>query len=262
MKTTAAPMMTPTRVFGLTMVLSEGVLDEGGDRLAGLVLGDGLADRVLVGAEQRGRRQHRGGDRDALGDGLGGVADRVQLGQDLRTGRADVAGHLGDALGVVRDRAEGVHRDDHADRGEQAAAGQRHREQRHRDGRAAEQEGTEHRGGDHQRGVDGGFEADRDAGQDHGGGTGQRGVADVLHGLALGAGEDAGQPQDDRGQHDADQHRDDRDQRRVARVAGQRAAVDVVADAVQLGELGRQEHQRGDRDTARRRCPPRCRSCG
>ena len=56
----------------------------------------------------------------------------------------DVAGHLRDALRVVGDRAEGVHRDDHADRGQQAGAGQRHREQRHRDRAAAEQERAEH----------------------------------------------------------------------------------------------------------------------
>ena len=55
----------------------------------------------------------------------------------------DVAGHLGDALGVVGDRAEGVHRDDHADRGQQAAAGQRDREQRDGERRAAEQERAE-----------------------------------------------------------------------------------------------------------------------
>ena len=45
----------------------------------------------------------------------------------------DVAGHLGDALGVVGDRPEGVHGDDHADRGEQAGAGQRDREQGQQD---------------------------------------------------------------------------------------------------------------------------------
>ena len=130
--------------------------------------------------------------------------------------RADVAGHLGDALGVVRDRAEGVHGDDDADRGEQTATGQRHGEQRHRDRGAAEQERAEHGGGDDERGVDGRLEADRDAGQDDRGRTGQRGVADVLDRLVLGAGVDAGQPEDDRGQHDADDHRDDGDQRRVA----------------------------------------------
>jgi hypothetical protein len=41
----------------------------------------------------------------------------------------DVAGHLRDALGVVAHRAEGVHGDDHADGGQQAAAGEGHQEQ-------------------------------------------------------------------------------------------------------------------------------------
>ena len=91
---------------------------------------------VGVGAEQRRRRQHRRGDRDALGDRLGGVADRVELGEDLGALLVDVAGHLRDALRVVGDRAEGVHRDDDADGGEQAAAGQRHREQRDGDSAA------------------------------------------------------------------------------------------------------------------------------
>ena len=39
---------------------------------------------VGVGAEQRGRGEHGRRDRDALGDRLGGVADRVELGEDLR----------------------------------------------------------------------------------------------------------------------------------------------------------------------------------
>ncbi len=38
----------------------------------------------VIRPEQRRRGQHRRGDRDALGDGLGGVADRVELGEDLR----------------------------------------------------------------------------------------------------------------------------------------------------------------------------------
>jgi hypothetical protein len=54
-----------------------------------------------VRAEQRGRGEHGGRDRDALGDRLGGVADRVELGEDLRALLVDVAGHLGDALRVV-----------------------------------------------------------------------------------------------------------------------------------------------------------------
>ena len=69
--------------------------------------------------------------------------------------------------------------------------------------RAAEQERAEHGGADDQRGVDGRLEADREAGQDDGGRAGQRGLADVLDRAVLGAGEVAGQRQDDRGQHDA-----------------------------------------------------------
>ena len=79
----------------------------------------------------------------------------------------DVAAHLRDALGVVRDRAEGVHRDDHADRGQQAGAGQCDREQRDRGVAGAEQERPVHRRADQQRRVHGGLQADRDPGQDH-----------------------------------------------------------------------------------------------
>lgn len=47
---------------------------------------DRRGDRVAVGTEERRRRQNRGGDGDALGDGLGRVADGVQVGEDLRAG--------------------------------------------------------------------------------------------------------------------------------------------------------------------------------
>ena len=79
---------------------------------ADLLGGDaGLGERgtqgVDVRAEQAGRGQHRGGDGHALGDRLGGVADRVELGEDARTVLVDVAGHLRDALGVVREEHRG-----------------------------------------------------------------------------------------------------------------------------------------------------------
>ena len=45
------------------------------------VVDDRGADRVGERAEQRGRGEHRGRDRDALGDRLGGVADRVEVGE-------------------------------------------------------------------------------------------------------------------------------------------------------------------------------------
>ena len=177
-----------------------------------------VGDGAGVGAEQRGRGQHRGRDRDALGDRLGGVADRVELGEDLRALAVDVAGHLRDALGVVGDGAEGVHRDDHADGGEQAAAGQGDREQRDRHDARAEQERAEHRGADDQGGEDRRLEADREAGEDHRRRTGQRGLADVDHRAVVGAGVVAGQRQDHRGERDADQHGDGRDHPRVATV--------------------------------------------
>ena len=179
-------------------------------------LDERLEHRGGVGAEQRGRGEHGGRDRDALGDRLGGVADGVELGEDLRALRAHVAGHLRDALGVVGDRAEGVHRDDDADGGQQAATGQRHREQRDRQRRTAEQVGAEHGGADDQRRVDRGLEADREAGEDHRGGTRQRRLADVLDRAVLGAGVVAGEGQDARGHHDADDDGGRGDEARVA----------------------------------------------
>ncbi len=209
-KTTDAPMITPDQDVGGHDLEGEG---RGEVADPGLGTDQRAADGVGVGAEQRRRGEHRRGDRDALGDGLGGVADGVELGEDLGALAVHVAGHLGDALRVVADRAEGVHGDDDADRGEQAAAGQRDEEQRHDDDAAAEQEGAVDGRADDQRGVDGGLEADPDAGQDDGGRAGQRGARDVDRRLLVGAGEVAGQPEDDAGEHDAEEDRADGDQR-------------------------------------------------
>ncbi len=178
-------------------------------------------------AEQRGRGQDRGRDGDALGDGLGGVAHRVQPGQHLRGLALDLAGHLGDALSVVRDRAEGVHRDDDADRGQQAGAGQRDGEQRDRGVAGAEQEGAVNRAADQQRRVHRRLQADRDAGQDHGGRAGQRALADFLHRLAVGLGEVAGQQLDGAGQDQADDDGADGQQPRVAAVVQDRWVGDA-----------------------------------
>ena len=67
------------------------------------------------------------------------------------------------ALGVVGDRAEGVHGDDHADGGEQPAAGQGDHEQRQDDRPAGDQEDGADGGGDDAGGVDGRIEADNDS---------------------------------------------------------------------------------------------------
>ena len=158
----------------------------------------------------------------------------------------DVAGHLRDALGVVGDRAEGVHRDDDTDRGQQAAAGERDREQRDR---AADQGGAEHRCADHDRGVDGRLEADGQTGQDHRGRAGQRGAADILDRAVVGAGEVAGQRQDRGGQHDADHHGHGRDHARAG-VGGVTGRSDQVAPlAGQVDE--RQDRARHGRDRCR-----------
>ncbi len=77
------------------------------------------------GAEQRDCRQHRGRNRQALGQSLGGVADRVHPGQRLGRLLLMDSAHLEDAVGVVGDRPVGVHREDEAGGGEQAEAGQR-----------------------------------------------------------------------------------------------------------------------------------------
>ncbi len=96
------------------------VLEGGRARL--VRLGDEEVEVGGVGGEQHQRAETGRADRVALGDGLGGVADRVE-----RVGRlADFrrqAGHLGDAAGIVGDRAERVER--HDDAGERQHGGRR-----------------------------------------------------------------------------------------------------------------------------------------
>ena len=66
-----------------------------------------------ISREQHQRAQARRADGVALGDGLGGVADRVErIGGDAHFLRQ--VRHFGDAAGVICHRAEGVERDDDA----------------------------------------------------------------------------------------------------------------------------------------------------
>ena len=67
----------------------------------------------IVGREQHQRAEAGRADGVALGDRLGGVADRVE-GVGRLAHLLGQARHLGDAAGIVGDRAEGVERDDHA----------------------------------------------------------------------------------------------------------------------------------------------------
>jgi hypothetical protein len=78
--------------------------------------------RLGVVGEQHQRGETGGADGVALGDRLGGVADGVQRIGDV----ADLlvqTGHLGDAAGVVGDRAVGVQRDDDAGHAEHRGGG-------------------------------------------------------------------------------------------------------------------------------------------
>ena len=77
------------------------------------VLGRLLAQLLDERREQHERREHGRADRVTLRHGLGGVADRVERVGDVAHLLGQVR-HLGDAAGVVGDRAERVERDDQA----------------------------------------------------------------------------------------------------------------------------------------------------
>ena len=79
---------------------------------------------VRVGVEEHERGEAGRADRVALGDGLRGVADRVERIGDAAHRLGHVR-HLGDAARVVGDRPEGVERDDHAGQREHRDGGQR-----------------------------------------------------------------------------------------------------------------------------------------
>ena len=151
-----------------------------------------------VGGEQDQRAEARRADGIALGDRLGGVADRVQGVGGLAHLGLEV-GHFGDAAGVVGDRAVGVERHHHA--------GQRdHRGDRDRD---PEQAGQEVRGDD-----PGDDDERRNRGRLHGYGEALdhvravargRSLGDAAHRAILGAGVVLGHPDERAGDRQADQ---------------------------------------------------------
>ncbi len=129
--------------------------------------------------EQRHRGDDRGADGEALGDGLGGVAHRVEADHDPLGLAVELARHLGDAGGVVGHRAERVLGHDDAGGGEHAHAGEGDEVQRELRVAAAEPDGGAEGDGDgddrpHRR-----LEARRRAGQHRGGGAGLGGVGDL-----------------------------------------------------------------------------------
>ena len=181
------------------------------DALEVRVLRRGLGEELqvlVIGRKQHQRAEAGRADGIALGDRLGGVADRIE-----RVGRlAHVlrqTGHFGNAAGIVGDRAEGVERDHHA--GERQHRGDR-------DG-DAEQSGlrirNQNAGNDHQRRQRGRFERDRQALNDVGAVAGDRGRGDRLHRAEIGAGVVFGDPDDQAGHHQADDGAD------IQRLAGE-----------------------------------------
>ena len=152
---------------------------------------DGLADRqfnrFLIGDEQRQRGQRRRTDGEALAGGRGGVADGVEVVGDL----ADFRGlmrHLGDAAGVVRNRARGINRHGHA-------GGGQHPHRRNGDAvLASGLVGHEDRRDDHQDRHRTAFHPHRQAGDDIGRRPGLGGGDDLGH--RLGRGVVPGRPTD------------------------------------------------------------------
>ena len=154
-------------------------------------------ERVGVVGEQDERGQTGRADRVALGHRLGRVADGVERVGDVAHARRQL-GHLGDAAGVVGDRAVGVEGDDDAGHAQHRGRG---------DGdavEAGEPVGDQDRDADAQHRPRGRVHRHAEAGDDVGAVAGGRRLGDVLHRLVLRAGVVLGDPDHRRGQHQAD----------------------------------------------------------
>src|SRR5665647_2929451 len=141
-----------------------------------------------------------GADRVALGDGLGGVADRVEwIGGVARFFRQ--VGHLSDAAGVVGDGAVGVEGDDDAGHGEQGHDG--HGDAVQAGGSAATGRfvAGEDAGGDDQHRQSRGLHGHGEALDDVGGVAGEARLGDALHRVVARRREVLGDD-DDEGGHD------------------------------------------------------------
>ena len=96
-----------------------------------LIVGDLLrAHFVDERRKQTQRGDDRGRDGEALGEGLGGVAHRIEVRHDLVGALVDVTvlvvqgtAHLEDAVGIIGDGAIGVHGQDIAGRCQQPDTG-------------------------------------------------------------------------------------------------------------------------------------------
>ncbi len=157
-----------------------------------------FGQRMGVVGKQHQRGQAGRADGVTLGDGLGGVAHGIQRVGDV----ADLLvqfGHLGNAAGVVGDRAVGVERHDHAGHGQHGGG---------RNGDAVDAgqlKGAPDAGADDNDRQGGGLHGHAQAGDDVGAVTGGGGLGDVAYRLELGAGVVLGDDHHGRGQCQADQ---------------------------------------------------------
>ncbi len=207
-----------------------------------ITVGLGDVDRLEVGrghegAEERERGERRRADREALADGGGGVADGVELVGAFADFLGQL-GHLGDAAGVVGDRAVGIDGELDAGVGEHADGG---------DGDAVEPgevEGADDDGREHEDRPGGRAHADAETGDDVGGGAGERLLGDAADRPGAGAGvvlgdhadREAGDEADDRRPEDAD--RGDRPLAAVENVVEGEARGEHAAD----DEEGEHDH--------------------
>ena len=157
----------------------------------------GVVQFVHIGGEEDHCGQTGGADGIALGDGLGGVADRIQRIGD-GADRFVQFGHFGDAAGVVGDRAVGVHGNDDTGQGQHGNGG---------DGDAVDAgalEGNDDAGGDDDHRSGGGLHGDTQAGDDVGAVAGGGGLGDMLDRTVFGGGVVFGDPEDGAGYDQTD----------------------------------------------------------
>ena len=213
-----------------------------GHRHIGRVVEQGLRLRghievVRVVGKQHQCGQRRRADRVTLGDRLGGIAHRVEWVGDAAHLRRQV-GHLGNAAGVVGDRAVRVQRHDHAGH-------RQHGRGSNRDAvKAAERKRTPDRKAHRDHRQRGRFHRHTQAGNDVGAVPGGRGRRDVRHRLVLRAGVVLGHPHDHPGQQQPDQRAAPQVDRAVAE-AGHQLRGDWV-------ERGRSQYRGNDHTLVQR----------
>ncbi len=151
---------------------------------------------TMKAVEQRDGRDNGRADGDSLGDGLGRVADSVQVGKNL-SGRLvlllshclAVVAHFADAVCVVGDGPEHVHRDGVPGQRQHADAAHGHPECHECRIRARiDEHAGENRRDDDHRGRDGALVADREALDDVGGMAGGTVAGQALHRIEFRAG--------------------------------------------------------------------------